>query len=95
MKLNQITLQSLVQCNDEIDVTNLDDEIVMMDLNLGRYYMLNQTASQIWNLVKSPISIQDLIEKLIALYEVQIEECRDQVLSLCDALHKLNLIIVL
>lgn len=92
MKLKELTLKSTIKCNHQIDVTDLDAEKVMMDLELGRYYMLSKTASYIWELIVSPISIQEVVDHLLDRYEVEPEECKSQVLSLCDALQQLNLI---
>ena len=57
----------------------LHDELVMMDLNQGKYFSLNPVATRIWDLLEKPLSIDDLCLLLVNEYEVDPAQCRNDV----------------
>lgn len=59
-----------------LNVAPMGDELVMMDTSQGQYFGLNSLASQIWSLLASPKSIDDLVVELMCLFDVTEEECR-------------------
>ena len=42
------------QRNKNTVASKLDDELVMIDIDLGKYFSLNQVASSIWDCLDSP-----------------------------------------
>lgn len=59
--------------------TQIDDEIVMLNLENNEYYGLNKTATKIWNLLKEPITIGNIVENLLHEYEIDKETCEVEV----------------
>lgn len=68
------------------------DEIALLSAARGKYYGLNSPATRIWELLESPKSIDELIETLMAEYEVGAEECRQQTRELVAELVAENLV---
>jgi hypothetical protein len=62
--------------NDLLTTALMDGELVMMDLSQGKYFGLNTPASQIWSLLASPKSIDDVVLELMSLFDVAEGECR-------------------
>ena len=89
-----MTLSTIVERNHEIDVTNLDGEKVMMDLEKGQYFMLNEVSGYIWELMKTPISMEAIITSLMNEYEVEREVCESSVTDLLHNMHHANLVII-
>ena len=89
-----VKLSTVVERNHEIDATDLDGEKVMMDLERGQYFMLNGVGSVIWDLAAEPISVQGIVEKLIAEYEVIADECELEVKEFLHELHHANLVMI-
>lgn len=53
----------------------LHDELVMMDLDQGKYFSLNPVATRIWDLLERPLSATELCVILIGEYDVEPERC--------------------
>ena len=81
----------IVQCTGNI-VSDMDGEKVMMSIHNGKYYNLGEIGGVIWDLIKSPISVDQLIATLMLEYEVVKSECEEQVVSFLDLLYKEKLI---
>ena len=57
-----ISLDSIVSQKEDVDVTELNGEKIMMDLDKGKYFMLNETGSAIWDAINEPKSVSKIIE---------------------------------
>jgi hypothetical protein len=55
------------------------DEMVMMDIDKGKYFSLNPVATRIWDLLEKPMSIDELCVVLMKEYEVDREQCLREV----------------
>lgn len=68
--------KTVVQQNAGDFLSNtLGEEIVMMNMNTGDYIGINKVGSDIWNIIKEPISIKELIEKVLEIYDVSEQQC--------------------
>lgn len=70
----------------------LESGLVIMDVESGRYYSLNETAYAIWNFLEEPRSFREIISKLIAEYDVPADRCRQTVATLLADLEARNLV---
>jgi ubiquitin-protein ligase len=70
----------------------LSDELVMMDINKGKYFSLNKVATRIWDLLEKPHDMEELCEKLKQEYEVDREQCRREVKEHLDEMIKIGLV---
>ena len=70
----------------------LHEELVMMDLDQGKYFSLNPVATRIWDLLEKPITVAELCGKLTEEYEVEPEQCRKEVGEHLDEMINLKLI---
>ncbi len=77
-----LTLASTVTRSDQLLGSQIDNELVMMDMELGNYYALNPVASHIWDCLAEPVRIADLCAALGVRYAVAPEQCQSEVLSL-------------
>ena len=79
--------------NTALDVSEIDGEKIMMDLENGCYFMLNDVASRIWELVEEAKSTEEIIDTLLGEYEVERSVCEAQVYRFMEELEKRTLII--
>jgi len=70
----------------------LHDELVMMDIEQGKYFSLNPVATRIWDLLEKPYSLEDLCLALMDEYEVEIERCMVEVKEHLNMMVKMGLI---
>ncbi len=70
----------------------LHDEMVMMDMDQGKYFSLNQTATVIWEMLENPMTIEDICTRLAEDFEVDMRQCREDVLSYLEEMTDRGLI---
>lgn len=87
-----INLDTVINKNLEIDDTDLDGEKVMMNLDKGEYFMMNEVGSRIWEMISEPINVRDIINTLRDEYEVDEETCMDTVIEFLGRLDNADLI---
>jgi DNA-directed RNA polymerase delta subunit len=78
-KIQNIMKKNIVTQKEGNIVSDMDGEKVMLSIQNGKYYNLGELGGKIWDLIKDPISVQDLVTTLQSLYEVDQTECEEQV----------------
>jgi hypothetical protein len=87
-----LSLTSRVVRASEAITAAVDEELVMMDMEAGKYYGLNTVGAAIWQLLESPISVLDLCTTLTQSFEVPSERCTKEVLQFLEQLHAKGLV---
>jgi hypothetical protein len=64
----------------------VDDELVMMSIELGQYFALNQAGARVWELLETPRTLADLCTAMEAEYDVKREVCHREVAALLEEL---------
>ena len=88
----KINLDTIINKNLEIDDTDLDGEKVMMNLDKGEYFMMNEVGSRIWEIISEPVNVKGIIDTLRSEYEVDEETCKDTVVEFLGKLNNAVLI---
>lgn len=70
----------------------LHDELVMMDLERGKYFSLNPVATRIWDLLEKEKTLDELCALLTEEYDVESNQCMDEVRELLEEMEKLGLV---
>lgn len=70
MELNSNT--TITRCNDLL-VTDIDGETVLMSIERGSYYGLEKTARRLWELLETPCRFGELCERLAREYAAPVE----------------------
>lgn len=84
---------TVIRSNDPI-AEPVDDELVMADIDRGKYYGLNDIATTIWQNLETEITVEELCGRLCESYEVTPEQCSAEVLAFLKELESRNLILV-
>lgn len=95
LKVQDLSNQTIIQRNQEIIVSDMDGETVMMSIQNGKYYNLGTVGGLIWNKIIDPISFDDLIKDLTTEYDIEKKECERQVITFLESLYKEKLITLL
>ncbi len=88
----EVNLDDIISKNIEIDDTDIDGEKVMMNLDKGQYFMMNEVGSRIWEIIETPIHVKGIVEKLREEYDVDEQICTDKVLEFLKSLNEADLI---
>jgi len=89
-----INEDNIICKNLEIDDTDLDGEKVMMNLEKGQYFMMNEVGSRIWDIIKEPIKVSEIINALTSEYDVDSKTCEDNVVDFLGRLNNADLIAI-
>jgi hypothetical protein len=79
------------QLADDVLHSKIDEEVVIMSIANDRYYGLDPIASRVWELLREPLSLDELCGRLMEEYEVSPEVCRADTLELLWALEERRL----
>lgn len=80
------------QRNNELISADLDEDLVMLDIEQGKYFSLNPVGRRIWDLLENWMSKEEIIPILLEEYEVSEAECKADVSQHLKELVKLKLI---
>ena len=71
--------ESLISRNTDILANQVGNEIVMMDMEKGKYYGTNRTGSYIWQILETPMTFPALCSRLAADFNIPEEKCTEEV----------------
>lgn len=72
--------------------TDLAGEAVILNLESGMYYGLDEVGARIWELIQQPQSVPVILETLLNEYEVEPGQCENDLLVLLQSLATAKLI---
>ncbi|MFT3966508.1 MAG: PqqD family protein [Sphingobium sp.] len=64
---------AIVTANANVVSCGLDSEQVLLDLTSSRYYSLNRTGAQIWEMMAEPTSVGELRRRFLDRFDVEAE----------------------
>jgi hypothetical protein len=64
----------------------IDDELVMIHAETGKFFSVKQTGLQIWNMLDSESELEAIERELERRYEVDTDACRTEVRAFADQL---------
>ena len=85
-KVSTITPNTIVTQTKELVSSDLDGETVLLSIETGKYYNMDPIGSRIWELIKDPMSVSQLIDILLGEFEVDREQCEQEVLAFLNKL---------
>ncbi|WHX41406.1 lasso peptide biosynthesis PqqD family chaperone [Mesobacillus sp. AQ2] len=88
----KLTVESKIVQKPGSIVSDMDGEKVMLNMDNGNYYNLGEIGGAIWEIIKEPISIDELINNLLVEYEVDKSDCENHVISFANKLYSEGLI---
>lgn len=87
-----ISRTDVIKLKKNLNVTDLSGEKVMIDFDSGKYFMIKGSGNDIWNLIQEDITVEEIIKKLLAEYDVSEEECEKSVLEFLGKLQEFSFI---
>jgi Coenzyme PQQ synthesis protein D (PqqD) len=69
-----------------VHARRFDDEVVVLDLGAGEYYSLDAVGAAIWEQLKGGRSAEEIVEFLLATYEVDEPTARADALRIIEDL---------
>jgi len=84
----------LVRQNPTIEAAPLEDELIMVQPETSKFYMLNRTSAFIWESLAEPTDAAGIAQKLTVSFKgVSIDQALEDVQLALDEMRSLNLIV--
>jgi Coenzyme PQQ synthesis protein D (PqqD) len=90
-----ITAESIVSWSEAPVATEVDREVVLMNIGRGRCYGLGETGSSVWRRLGSPIRVDDLCRELLLEYAADPEVLMQDVIALLEQMQDEGLVKVI
>ena len=87
-----VSLESVVVANNRHVSADLAAEAVILDLERGCYYGLNEVGARIWSLLQEPRRVNEIRDLILREYDVNAARCEADLLALLGQLHSRQLV---
>ncbi len=87
-----ISPNATAQRRSAVVSSDLNDETVLLDLESGIYFGLNQVGASIWRLIETPRTVEQIQEELGKEYDIDRDSCSAAVQQFLAQLAAKNLI---
>jgi hypothetical protein len=67
---------------------DLDGKIVLLSIENGEYYNMNEVGSRIWALLENPMTVTALVDQLLQEFEVERVTCEKEALRFLEQLQQ-------
>jgi hypothetical protein len=92
--LNNLSNESTISQVPGNIVSNMNGEIVMLNIGNGKYYNLGEIGGIIWRKIGNEVTYQQLVADLLLEFDVTKSDCEQHVLEFISSLQAENLIII-
>lgn len=80
--------QSIVVRSPDQVSGDLDGKVVLLSIENGEYYNMNEVGSRIWALLEKPMTISALVDHLLEEFEVDRPKCEKEIAVFLAQLQK-------
>lgn len=87
-----LNLNSRITRNSDLVSSEVGEDTVLLDVEAGRYYGLDRLGSWVWSTLSEPHTVDALSEKMVASYEVELDQARQDLLEFLGELESMKLI---
>lgn len=87
-----MTLETRVSVPKEVLCRDLGTEAVLLELQSGQYYGLDETGLRMWSLLQHHGQVGSVFRVLLDEYDAEQEELRSDLMAFVDLLHTRKLL---
>ena len=87
-----ITIDTTIQRNEGMVEAKIDGEMVMMSIENGEYYGLDDIATRIWDMIETPLTVKAICDQLSNEFDVSEAQCQSDVLHFLNVMADQNVI---
>ncbi len=92
--MSAIKPHSTIARSKELVSSEMDGEVVMMSIQTGTYYGLNDVGTHIWNQLAAPRSFQDICQSLQGEFDVDAQTCEQEVRTFVAQMMEEKLVVI-
>jgi Coenzyme PQQ synthesis protein D (PqqD) len=71
----------------------VDGDLVMMDVEIGTYISMNPTGKDIWDILETPQTAQQIVDKLLGMYNIERVACEQEVTRFIETMQSRKIIV--
>ena len=90
--MTELSRSSKIMVSKDVVSCDLGGETAMLDMKEGVYYGLNEMGTIIWEYIQEPITLQEIVDKILAEYDVDEETCYRDLVELVEGMSKNGLV---
>ncbi len=90
----ELSGSTIITVSKDYVYCNVEDEMVLLGMEDGIYYGLNPVGAFIWEQIKEPKTVNEVRDAILKEYDVEKEECSQDLFELLHELAEKGLIIV-
>jgi len=90
--MKEITGATVVRAAERQLSSVFGDEAVVLGLDRGVYYGLDEVGARIWKMVQEPTSVTAICDAIVEEFDVESDRCEQDVISLLVDLRKESLV---
>jgi hypothetical protein len=85
-------LRDTVRINDDVVFRELEGEAVLLNLETGVYFGLNEVGTRIWSLLQEGVSLTQVLDQIQDEYTVSAEVLQEDLLRLVEQMLEKGLV---
>lgn len=85
-RMSALNSSSIVVRTGDLVSAPMGDEVAMMDMVSGTYFVLDRVAAAIWDAIETPIAVDSLCARLREQFEVPEGRCEADVIPFLEKL---------
>ena len=89
----ELRTTSLIMRNEDLLYSDIGEEVLLLNEDLGSCFTLNETAARLWYLLRKPMKLMSIADMLMEEYEIDRDTCLDEITSLVRRLIDKNIVI--
>ena len=89
---NTINLDTTLSRITDVVSAEIGEETVMLSIEHGMYYGMDEIGSLIWELLEQPRQVSEICDSLLARFDVERETCENEVLAFLNRLNNQRLL---
>lgn len=96
INMQAINDKTMLQRSFDIINANIDDEMVLMSIDEGKYYGANKVARKLWELLENPLSFAELCQKVENAFDIsEVPNYRDEIIEFLNSMLDQKLITII
>ncbi len=90
--MSALTLDAVVSTSSQQVAAVLGDEVVILGLDEGAYFGLRSVGARVWEELRQPVRLGDVVDRIVAEFDVDRERCERDLLAFVASLVERHLV---
>ena len=79
-----ISQKDIIVASPDLMMADLEGEAVLLNIESGRYFGLNEVGTRIWAQLSEPRTVEEIVNALQGEYAVPVEQLQRDVMAFVD-----------